>query len=602
VAITERATPLPPGQRLGPYEIVRLLGSGAFADVYLARHTLLECDVALKVVRETAADRFEQYGAKVMSRLQHPNIVRVQFADRIDGQLVVAMDYVRGRTLRAELDGGGPLAPARAVEIAAQICAALEYLHGFQLGDAAGFAHLDLKPGNVLIGDDGVVKVTDFGLTRVTEGHEQGTERIAGSPAYMAPEQFEGRGTPRSDIWAVGVLLYEMLRGAPPFQAFSLEEYRSLILGNAGDRGLSYSGVPAALADVIRRCLRYQPGDRFESAGELAEALRAATDTAEGARCPKCHALLPAGGGDCPECTLADLAGKTLLRQPALELEPPSRPVQPRRRAHRGRLWPAVAATCLVVAGAIVALHPSSVPGAIAAVRSSFWFGGAAATPVEQAWRKILALETSRAGTYDERVAALTGFLGSFPDAAEAAMARGQLRLWTDEARLFQAAERLDKTPGMKICAALASWSDFIARQSTGFMEAYALGRRASWQAQLTSYDGYAVLRVIGATGLQPSGREASEDSRPDPFFVVREGDDVVHQSRAFKNQPSPVWDEQVRVHLRPGQGLFLEIRDRDVAGYHVLVVQPLTPLPPDGAFTVSSGGVRTQLAIERDR
>src|SRR5512139_1363388 len=154
-------TPLPAGQRLGPYEIVRLLGSGAFADVYLARHTLLEHDVALKVVREAAADRWEQHGAKVMSHLRHPNIVAVQFADRIDGRLVVAMDYVRGRTLRAVLDEGGPLAPCRAVEIATEICAALEYLHEFQLGDAAGFAHLDLKPSNVLVGDDGVVKVTD---------------------------------------------------------------------------------------------------------------------------------------------------------------------------------------------------------------------------------------------------------------------------------------------------------------------------------------------------------------------------------------------------------------------------------------------------------
>ena len=602
MVITERVTPLPAGQRLGPYEIVRLLGSGAFADVYLARHILLEHDVALKVVREAAADRWEQHGAKVMSHLRHPNIVGVQFADRIDGRLVVAMDYVRGRTLRAVLDEGGPLTPCRAVEIAMEICAALEYLHAFRLGDASGFAHLDLKPSNVLVSDDGVVKVTDFGLTRVTDERGAAAGCIAGSPAYMAPEQFDGRGTRRSDIWAVGVLLCEMLRGAPPFQASSLEEYRSLIAGPGDDSGLTLSFLPDGLAEVVRRCLQRDPERRFKTARGLADAMGAATSEASGARCPKCQTLLPLGAVACPECTWPDAAGEALLRRPALEPEHAPPPAVPRRRPRRGRFVVATAGACLVVAGAILALNPSWVLGAVEAVRPTSWFGGAAASPVEQAWRQILALEASTAGTYDERLEALTSFLGSFPDAAEAAMARGQLRQWSDEARLFEATERLDQAPGTTISAAVAGWSDFIARQSTGFKEAYALDRRAFWQEQLASYDGYATLRVIRVTGLPPSDGEAPGDPRPDPFFVIREGGDVVYQSRAFKDQPAPVWDERVRIHLQPERDLVLEVRDRDVAGYHVLAVQPLTPLPLDGPFSVTTGAIRTQLTIERER
>ena len=156
----------PEGHILGLYEIKHLIGTGAFADVYLARHRILEHEVALKVIRNSEAEAWEQQGAKIMSRLHHPNIVNVHFADRIDGRLVIAMDYVAGKTLRERMQEQ-QLDPAEAVDIASALAEALDYVHGLDLGTAARPAHLDLKPTNILITAGGTVKITDFGMAQM---------------------------------------------------------------------------------------------------------------------------------------------------------------------------------------------------------------------------------------------------------------------------------------------------------------------------------------------------------------------------------------------------------------------------------------------------
>ncbi len=136
--------PLSAGHRLGPFEIIRPLGSGAFAHVYEARHLLLDQVFALKVVHDVVAEEREQHGARVMSRLRHPAIVRVHFADRIDDRLVIAMDYVDGDTLDDVLRREGTLPPRRALEVAKAICSALEHIHSLEIKGAEGLAHLDL--------------------------------------------------------------------------------------------------------------------------------------------------------------------------------------------------------------------------------------------------------------------------------------------------------------------------------------------------------------------------------------------------------------------------------------------------------------------------
>ncbi len=211
-------THLPPGRMLGPYEIRKLLGSGAFADVYLARHKLLEKDFALKVIRTPEAERWEKEGAKIMCRLRHPNVVSVHFADRIDGVLVIAMDYVEGRTLRDLLRERGRMEAAEALRIAASVASALDYVHSLEGEGSSHVAHLDLKPSNILIDASGTVKITDFGMAQCAGTALSGGPAVAGSPAYMAPEQFEGRPSPGADLWAVGVVLFEMLLGRTPYR------------------------------------------------------------------------------------------------------------------------------------------------------------------------------------------------------------------------------------------------------------------------------------------------------------------------------------------------------------------------------------------------
>jgi predicted Ser/Thr protein kinase len=233
---------LTPGMQVGPYKIEALLGAGGMGEVYRALDTRLKRTVAIKVAKENFGERFERE-ARAIAALNHPNICTLYDV----GPNYLVMELIEGKPLK------GPLALDQALQYAAQICDALDAAH------RKAITHRDLKPGNILVTKQGI-KLLDFGLARVAPGENDPTLTrpgvVMGTPAYMAPEQREGKpGDARSDIYAFGCVLYEMLTGKRAAQKRTPVE-------------------PAALEGVLGTCLEKDPEDRWQSARELKHALR----------------------------------------------------------------------------------------------------------------------------------------------------------------------------------------------------------------------------------------------------------------------------------------------------------------------------------------
>ncbi len=278
--------PVSPGTRLGPYEILDLLGAGGMGEVYRARDTRLHRTVAVKVLSaEAVADperkrRFMQE-AKAASALNHPNIVTIYDIGASGGTDFIAMEYVAGKPLNQALAPGGPgLRPL--LQFAAQIAAALAQAH------AAGIIHRDVKPTNVMVTADGLVKVLDFGLAKLTEpvGGDGMTRTrleappteagaILGTAAYMSPEQAEGkRIDARSDIFSFGVVLYEMVTGRRPFSGDSAVSTLAAVLReDPAPASHLRRDLPPEVETIISRCLRKDPGRRFQHMDEVKAAL-----------------------------------------------------------------------------------------------------------------------------------------------------------------------------------------------------------------------------------------------------------------------------------------------------------------------------------------
>ena len=203
------------------YELGRLIGRGGMAEVYAARDRLLDREVAVKVLRErfredaTFTARFQDE-ARNVARLSHPNLVVVFDTGVDDEQPFIVMERIRGRTLQEALDAGG-LTEDRALQVAADVCGALAYAHQNLL------VHRDVKPGNIMLAEDGSVKVTDFGIARaLTDETVTATAAVLGTAAYLSPEQAQGhRVDTRSDLYSLGVVLYELLTGKVPFSGDS---------------------------------------------------------------------------------------------------------------------------------------------------------------------------------------------------------------------------------------------------------------------------------------------------------------------------------------------------------------------------------------------
>lgn len=254
--------------KIGKYEKLDILGHGVSGIVYLAWDTLLGKHVALKEISLQAADeeRFLEE-ARVLDRLRHPNIVQVNGVDRVDGRLVIDMEYVKGTNLHEYMRRCGKLPVREALSIAVQVCDALDFAHRNRT------IHRDIKPANILISQEGRAKIGDFGLAEILgSGSYAGG---AGTYAYMAPEDFdpEERSDHRSDIWAVGVTLYEMLTGRRPFQAAKAKDPFSWKRAVEEDEPVSLLEVdpslPSGLEQVIARALAKNKHDRCQSAGEL---------------------------------------------------------------------------------------------------------------------------------------------------------------------------------------------------------------------------------------------------------------------------------------------------------------------------------------------
>ncbi len=270
------------GTRLGPYEILASIGAGGMGEVYRARDTRLDRDVAVKVLpaaltRDPAAlARFERE-AKAVAALSHPNILAVHDFGQSDGTTYAVMELLEGETLRQRLSEG-LLPPRKAIEIAREIALGLAAAH------EKGIVHRDLKPENLFLTQDGRVKILDFGLARqlnlpssgdthsptATPGTEPGT--VLGTVGYMAPEQLKGQTADgRSDIFSFGAVLYEMLAGARAFRGDTAIETMNAILKEDPPE-LSGSGrpIPPALERIVTHCLEKRPEERFQSARDLA--------------------------------------------------------------------------------------------------------------------------------------------------------------------------------------------------------------------------------------------------------------------------------------------------------------------------------------------
>ncbi len=271
----------------GRYRILALAGVGGMGMVYRAHDEQLDVDVALKVLRpEVAADPGfrERFRKELLlaRQVSHRNAVRIHDLGVSGDLLFLTMDYVPGRSLRALLEEEGPLAPRQAVAIARQLAAALAAAH------AEGVVHRDLKPANVLLDAGGRAFITDFGVARsMTAGGPTQLGAIVGTPDYLSPEQ--ARGEPvdgRSDVYALGILIFEMLSGRLPFAGDSYAERLAQRIGGEA-RDLADLGIaaPARLRAVVRRCLERKPARRYQGAAELLRDLDAlpATVAAEAA-------------------------------------------------------------------------------------------------------------------------------------------------------------------------------------------------------------------------------------------------------------------------------------------------------------------------------
>jgi eukaryotic-like serine/threonine-protein kinase len=264
-------------EELGRYRVENVLGGGGMALVYRARDEELDRPVAIKLLADNlAADeafrkRFLRE-ARLAAQLAHPNVVQVYDSGEADGRPYIVMEYVEGETLADLLARRGRLPPAEAVELALQVCSGLEHAH------RAGLVHRDIKPQNLLIRGDGTVKITDFGIARSAHGTRlTETGSVLGTAAYLAPEQAAGEEvTPAADVYALGVVLYELLAGRTPRTAETLTQF--LVRGQEQPipelRELA-PDVPEALEDVVMRCLARIPEYRPPSAGALGADLAA---------------------------------------------------------------------------------------------------------------------------------------------------------------------------------------------------------------------------------------------------------------------------------------------------------------------------------------
>src|SRR5499426_954937 len=295
----------PVGRRIGPYQVVSLLGQGGMGKVYLSEDVRLERKVALKLLPAAVTQnpdrllRFERE-AKAASALNHPNILTIHEIGEAEGAHYIVSEFVEGETLRDQMRRG-PLSLTAALDVARQVAEALAAAH------AAGIVHRDIKPENVMARPDGLIKVLDFGLAKLTEmriadrglrieeaempvrtsqdnpqsaicnPHSTEPGVVMGTVSYMSPEQARGlKVDHRTDIFSLGVMLYEMISGRRPFEGATTADVIAAILDKEpAPLTALKKAAPSELERIIRHCLEKNPGQRYQSARDLASDLKA---------------------------------------------------------------------------------------------------------------------------------------------------------------------------------------------------------------------------------------------------------------------------------------------------------------------------------------
>jgi hypothetical protein len=318
---------LAPGTVFAGFRIERMAGRGGMGVVYRATQLGLGRPVALKLIAEERAadpafrDRFERE-SRLTAAIDHPNVIPVYAAGEERGHLYLAMRYVAGTDLDALLRSEGRLAPQRAAAIVAQVAEGLDAAH------RAGLVHRDVKPANVLLSGEHVY-LSDFGITRVQSAETTLTESggWVGSVDFMAPEHLRGERTDaRSDVYALGCVLFAALTGAPPFHRPTVPATMLAHLHDQAPRASRTPGVPAAFDAVVARALAKAPADRYPSAGKLgrAAAVAAKDDAPATASAPLAAAAAAAGAAGAR--TAATALAPTAVAAPEVEAEPATTP------------------------------------------------------------------------------------------------------------------------------------------------------------------------------------------------------------------------------------------------------------------------------------
>jgi serine/threonine-protein kinase len=260
-------------QTIGKYRILSHLGAGGFGAVYLAEDTWIDKKVAIKVPHKQNLDFSDMLKEpRLLASMSHPNIVTMLTAEKVDAVFFIVMEYVAGETLADVIARDRALELTRALDFTCQICNAVDHAH------RAGILHRDLRPGNMLVSDAGVLKVTDFGTSRFLEIAAHGTT-VIGSPSYMAPEQFFGKAVFASDVYSVGVTMYQMLTGTLPYDTPAPADIERLMRADAITAPrVKNAKIPKAINDIVLRALSPDLTVRYQRASELLDDLLAARE------------------------------------------------------------------------------------------------------------------------------------------------------------------------------------------------------------------------------------------------------------------------------------------------------------------------------------
>jgi serine/threonine-protein kinase len=267
------------GQTVGKYKILSPLGSGGFGTVYLAEDTWIDKKVAIKVPHRQNVDFGDLlHEPRLLATLSHPNIVSILTAEKQDNIFFIVMEYVPGETLETIISRDNTIDLPRALDYTCQICNALDHAH------QQSVIHRDLRPGNVLVSDTGMLKVADFGTSRFIEKLAHGTT-VIGSPPYMAPEQFHGMAVLASDVYSLGITMYQMLTGVLPYNTPSPQDLEKMMRGDfVSAPRLRNPRIPKRINDIVMKAIAPDVSNRYQRAGDLLQDLLAARSKTTPAR------------------------------------------------------------------------------------------------------------------------------------------------------------------------------------------------------------------------------------------------------------------------------------------------------------------------------